>query len=203
MGALLMAAFKIAITPFLTSFGGGLGSRAAEWVWSKTADAGHQDIAERMQAGTATAEQQKAAQRVVSPVIDLPAQAQELQEVAGTNPVAAPLALNYAALLSTQPAAWTQFATGSSTLDQLAAWRADAFGWTSEQSTYDSTQHCPVGGEPLPLFSAVTFIDSNGKTLLSAWGVRPNTYVFENGEFHRYQIMAACPSGHNWKVYRD
>ncbi len=155
VAALLMAAFKIAITPFLTAVGGGLGSHVADWMWSTVSAAGHADIADRMKAGAASAEQQRTAQQVAATAVQEPGKAQQLHAVAATNPIAQPLAQSYEGLLATQPQVWTEFATGSSTLTQLAESRAEVFDWSKEQLNYDLTGLCPIGGEQLPPFGSL------------------------------------------------
>jgi hypothetical protein len=201
IGPLLMAAFKIAITPFLTSFGSGLGSHAAEWVWTTVSGAGHQQIAANMKGGTATADEQRTAQQVVAHAVADPVRAQELHQATATNPVAQPIAQSYAGLLAVQPEVWNEFASGSSTLIELAESRARTFGWSREQLEYDETSHCPVGGEAVP-FLGVTYIDVQGKTFLTAWVFRPSWNVWVPGRgFIPYAITAHCPNGHQWQVY--
>jgi hypothetical protein len=202
MAALLMAAFKIAITPFLTSVGSGLGSHVAEWVWSTLTGAGHHEIAANMKAGTASLDVQKTAQQVVASAVTDPVKASELYQVAATNPIAQPLAQTYTALLSVQPQAWNEFASGSSTLQGLSESRAQLFGWSKDQLTYDTTSHCPIGGEPLNPLGGVTYIDNTGKTLFSAWMPRqPPFWNPVDRQFHDYAITAHCVNGHPWQVY--
>jgi hypothetical protein len=202
MAALVMAVFKIAITPFLSSFWSGLGSHAAEWAWSAVTGAGHHDIATNMKAGTATPDEQKTAQQVVASTVKDPAKASELQRVAATNPVAQPLAQNYSQLLSVQPQVWDEFSSGSFTLRALSESRAELFGWSENQRQYDMTSHCPIGGESLSPFGAVTYIDSAGKTLLSGWMMRqPPIWNPADHQFHDYAITAHCINGHSWQVY--
>jgi len=196
-----MALFKIAGTPFLAAFMGGLGTHALEGALSLIRSAGHQDIAEKMKAGSATPEELRTAQRVAAAAVQEPTKAQELYQAVATNPVAQPIAQHYASLLSTQPDAWREFASGSSTLNELAEGRARAFGWSAEQLRFDETSHCPIGGEELS-FLKVKYIDVTGKTLLSAWVSRPSAPVWcPDGQFRPYAITAYCQTGHQWKVY--
>jgi hypothetical protein len=99
--------------------------------------------------------------------------------------------------------AWSEFASGSSTLNQLAESRARMFEWSAEQLRFEETSHCPIGGEELSIFN-VKFIDVTGKTLLSAWVPRPAWPVFcPDGQFRPYAITGHCPTGHQWQVYAE
>jgi hypothetical protein len=154
-----------------------------------------------MKAGSATPEELRTAQRVAAAAIEEPTKAQELYQAVAMNPVAQPIAQHYASLLSIQPDAWREFASGSSTLNELAESRARTFGWSAEQLRFDQTGHCPIGGEELS-FLKVKYIDVTGKTLLSAWVSRPSAPVWcPDGQFRPYAITAHCQTGHKWKVY--